>query len=233
VPSPTKTLLAGDLHIPCHDPAAVDALLARLRAWRPQHLVILGDLLDCATVGRWPKAPSTPNLAAEIETGRKILAKIRKAAGSARLQVCEGNHESRLARMIWTRAAGLDGLPGLSIRELLGISEAEWLPYGVLARAPGVVAYHGALARARAGTTAHGELQRIGTAAPVLVTGHTHRLARVSRTDQAGTWVACEAGCLAGDGAASYIIGQPDWQRGWVEVTTRRTGAPDVRCVAV
>lgn len=233
MPSPQRFVFAGDFHLPHHDPAAVRALIRRIREWKPRHLILMGDFLDCASVSRFSRHPDTPRLPEEIRLGKALLKQLRDALGTGKVHYLEGNHEKRLVKDLQEHSPGLVGLAGLTIREQLGLTEKEWCPleHNSLLHLPGVAAYHGSVVKTRAGASAQEEMQRWGAVAPVLATGHTHRLAVVSRTDGVGTRWGIETGCLADPAKADYLRTPGDWQTGWVEVTTRWQQPPEIRPV--
>lgn len=49
-----RFLAFSDVHMPEHDPAAVDWLISQIIEWRPDRLVNVGDAIDADAASRWP-----------------------------------------------------------------------------------------------------------------------------------------------------------------------------------
>jgi len=207
------TLIVPDVHVPYHDESAVQACLEVARSIRPKWVIFLGDFLDCYKVSRWSKNPErTETLQDEIEQGKELLARFRQAAPGAACIFIAGNHEDRIRRYLWD-APGLSSLKCLDVAELLGLEKMGFIrcyKYGERHRHFGTLLEHGNIARRRSGYTAHGMLDARQVSG---VSGHTHRLAHVHRTSQAGHTYWIEAGCLCSLDP-EYIQGAPDWQHG-------------------
>ena len=203
----------SDPHAPFQDEAACAVTMAFLRVFRPHHLWFLGDTIDFYALSRFDRDPTRAlQLQVEIDEAHALLRRFRQAAPEARATLLRGNHEDRLRRYLWTKAAELSGLRGLDVPSLLGLKTLgiDYVESGQV-RAADLVIKHGNLVRSRSGYTATGELDKAGLSG---VSGHTHRLAQVYRRNEAGTYTWVEAGCLC-DLQPQYLEGAvADWTHG-------------------
>lgn len=179
-----------DTHRPYHDQRAWRVLLAALRAFGPQTVVVLGDFFDCWAVSSHSKDPRRKlDLASEIADGDAGLRDL-EALGADELIFCEGNHEWRLDRYVSDRAqevyrtlapAGL--LTVRSLPEALGLKQRgwQWHPYKSFAKLGKLHLTHDC---GRAGARAHEDAQAAFESNAVI--GHTHRLALTVRGSARG-----------------------------------------------
>lgn len=120
-------LVINDLHIPFHDPAAVQLALEVAEAAKVSHIYINGDLLDCWDISKYHKSPAQAdkaNLKREIGQGRAFLANLR-ARFSCPIDYIYGNHEHRWEVFIVSKARELVGLDGLTLAEQLRCKEQD------------------------------------------------------------------------------------------------------------
>lgn len=209
-----RSVFIPDIHVPFHDPAAIETTLAFLRFYKPQVVFQLGDFLDLYSLSKFDRNPARAMcLADDIKQGYALLKRIRAAVPDAKMFLLRGNHEYRLTKYLWTKAAELSGLHGLKIQELLRLSSLNiyYVEDGVM-MFHGFIVKHGNVVRVRAGYSATGELDKAGMSG---VSGHTHRMAQVYRRDFQGrmfTWI--ESGCLTSL-RPEYLEGQTvDWCHG-------------------
>lgn len=122
-----KILVLPDIHAPYHDAPALNLIELVVRKEKPTHVVCIGDLADCYAISAHQKTPERRFFwQEEIETAAAVVKRIR-SWGDA-FSMCEGNHETRLARYVMDKAPDL--MPTHpSIRELLGIAKQEWHEY--------------------------------------------------------------------------------------------------------
>lgn len=92
-----KVAFLADPHCPFEDRRE----LAAFRAWLDHiggvaRIVILGDVLDLATLSRWPKQPGQPNGNDCLETGYEWLRELRDMAPLTPITWLVGNHDVRI-----------------------------------------------------------------------------------------------------------------------------------------
>lgn len=229
-----RTLVVPDVHVPEHDPEAIETLLAVVASWRPDRIVILGDFLDC---GAWssharqsPEEGAASFLADEVGPANLLLDRL---AGRAQRPIVylEGNHEHRVARWLANHAAHLGpdlltlASPAHLLRHRVGAdgrprgerSRFTWIPYvgaGVHSHykiAPNLIAIHGWSCAKNAART-HLEAARSCS----IVHGHTHRAQAVTGRDPltGEIYHAWSPGCLA-KLHPLYMANNPhDWSHG-------------------
>lgn len=165
-----------DVHVPDADAFAFKAALDFIRDVQPDHVVLGGDFLELASCSQHGGDPDPLFLDQEIAAGRKALDRIRDAAPCAKTTYLQGNHESRLERVIIAQLPTFHG--AMSLPELLDLEGRgiEWVPYKRLWRpelpsgAKGKLHYtHGETAQKH---HAAGHLDRYGVSVRY---GHTHK----------------------------------------------------------
>jgi len=223
-PGYDKILVAGDFHVPHQHPGAVQAFLDRISSFKPQLIVINGDLLDAGMLSKFSKAPTTPLLEEELTAAKQILSAVRAKAPDAEIWFLAGNHEFRLLRYLEDHP-GFYGLSALNIPNLLDLKDMkiQYKPYGELLIRGGMAFYHGRKVSMHAAYTAKAELE-LTRHKGFLFTGHTHRVGMTSRTEPDGTLTqAWECGCLCDPSKAGYMATSPliNWAVGWIEVEGR------------
>jgi predicted phosphodiesterase len=207
-----RAVVVSDLHVPYHDPVAVELVFDFLRWFTPDTLFINGDLLDFYALSRFSKDPERAlSLQEELDQGQGLLERFRATLPKARLVFLEGNHEARLQRYLWDHPE-VSKLKSLQMPALLGLEDLEIEHHGY--QAPqmwrGVLIEHGSVVRKASAATAKAMLDQRGTSG---ISGHTHRLGMHYRTNYSETAVWAENGCLCAL-EPEYCI-KPDWQQGF------------------
>ena len=226
---------------PIHDEAALTVALAIVRATNPDLLVLVGDNLDAAELGKYRLTPAFERTTqASIDRLGLLCAQLRDAAPNARIVWLAGNHEERLPNYILDNARAAFGLRKANSPESWPVLSIPYLchfdSYGV-EYLPGYPAssfwindrlrvIHGDKV-ASGGSTAH---KYLNTEKVSVIYGHVHRREYGARTredrDGAKEIMAASPGCLARiDGAVpstkggTDLDGRPltrieDWQLG-------------------
>ncbi len=226
---------------PIHDERAIAVALQIVRDTNPDLVVLVGDNLDAAELGKYRTTPAFQRTTqASIDRLATLCAELRDAAPLARIVWLAGNHEERLPNYILDNAVAAYGLrrgntpeswPVLSIPYLCHFDtyEVEYLP-GYPASSfwinDRLRVIHGDKV-ASGGSTAH---KYLGAEKVSVIYGHVHRREYGARTredrDGAKEIMAASPGCLARiDGAVPStkggvdLDGRPltrveDWQQG-------------------
>ena len=209
-----RVLFVSDIHCPYQDKSALRAMYNFMDWWKPQEVIILGDLVDFYAISRFSRDPERVlKLQEELDESVKILNQIREHAGKISIYFLRGNHEDRLKKYLWSKAQELSGLRALRLEELLEFDrlkihyeDKNQIRYGC------VIIKHGTLIRKFAGYTAKGEFEKNGMSG---VSGHSHRLAQYRHTNEADSYIWTEAGCLC-QLNADYLDGTtPNWNQGF------------------
>jgi hypothetical protein len=203
-----------DSHGHLIDHEAAEAALAFVRYYKPVRVYLLGDHVDFTGLSRFVSSPDERfSVRDDITACQSFLAKVRESAPKAAIMYLKGNHEARLKKYLWSKAAELEGIAGLDVPSFLQLSEygIEWEESGHHEATEALLVKHGNFVRVRSGYTATAELERSGISG---ISGHTHRLAQVHKRNRLGmhTWI--ESGCLC-KYDPPYMEGQTsDWQHG-------------------
>ena len=211
-----RTLVVSDIHIPFHDPHAVELAVRVAGVFQPDAIVINGDAVDFYDVSAFDKNPDqirSGGLQNEIAQLGEFLAELNRAKPAAcSVTYLPGNHEDRLRRYLW-RHSELFGLRVLELPVLLELERygVTYAPGEVLLARGGLVVKHGSIVRKAGGMSALAELEAEKYAVST-ITGHTHRIgSTMIRTRRAliGGW---EGGCLCR--LHPEYMRNPNWQQG-------------------
>jgi hypothetical protein len=231
---PIKVVVCGDHHAPHHDKNLHKVFCKWLADEKPEAGILLGDLLDAATVSRHrPRDQWSQGLNEGLRAAFELLMDYRHASPDTQWTLLPGNHDARIQHAVIDKVSGLhnltaadDDVPALSLRRLLhlddlgidfaGDSDADWDN----AKAPiskRLVARHGVSTSKNATQVMLNKLARTST-----IQGHSHRMGidystqhdEVDLEEPTSTRMGAEAGCMCEikDGLG-YTV-QPDWQQG-------------------
>lgn len=219
----TRVLVCPDAHHPFVDRLAWETFLAAGRALRPDVLVIIGDFIDSYSISSHTKDPARKvHFRDELDATNAALDEI-DALRVPRVIMCEGNHETRLARAIADRAPEFHGL--LDMRGLLDVNDRgyEWVPYKQWIRV-GKIAFTHDIERCGVNAARQSLLDFGGN----IVFGHTHRGAVVYQGTVDGDQHVClNVGWLGDYETVDYkhqARARRDWQHGFGLVTLDSTG---------
>lgn len=236
-PGPLRTIaILCDVHVPEHDRRAWACALSVLREARPTEVILAGDFLELASVSQHGGADLVA-LDSDLAAGRRALIDLRDAVGpDATITYLEGNHETRLARFLATRAPSVAG--SLSLPEGLRLAESgvRWVPESAQPIERGALrVYHGhqdfpgrTIPQHHAARVA----QLRGRRGTVTAYGHTHLPQTASgRGEEAA--VAVGLGCLR-TLSPSWLHGYAaGWRHGFGLAYVRPSGAVDLYPVAI
>ena len=218
-----------DVHGCEQDEAAVAAFLEDLEALKPDQIVQLGDLVDCA--GQWTTharsyvSEMRYSYRADVQAARRFLHAVRRAAPDAAFWCIEGNHELRiektLSRIMSHADDAEDASDMLSPSARLGLSEFGITHIRMQEFAPGLTRngavkignchyLHGAIANKH---TAAAHVAQFGAN---VVFGHTHRAQEfVVRTVAGGEIGAYCPGTLSKLQPLWMHTNHTDWSHGY------------------
>ncbi|CAB4155807.1 Calcineurin-like phosphoesterase domain, lpxH type [uncultured Caudovirales phage] len=224
-----------------HDERAISVALSILADVNPDLVVLVGDNLDFAELGKYIVTKAYQQTTqATIDRATTLAAQIRAAAPNAKIIWLAGNHEERLPKFLLQNASAAFGLkrgalpeswPVMSVPFLCRLDEVdiEYRP-GYPASSVWITerlrVIHGDRV-ASGGSTAH---KYLGQEKSSVIYGHIHRREWAERTredhDGPRTVLAASPGCLCRvDGAVpstrggTDLNGRPltryeDWQQG-------------------
>lgn len=208
-----RVAFISDVHIPFEDKLAVQAMLKFLSDFRPDLIILGGDIYDFYLVSDHDKDPGRiQTLQDEFDSGQYLL----KALGSLAPSVVfmEGNHEQRLQRVM-NRNPGLYKLRALDFRHAAELPEAwQCYPSQTHYRIGGLLVLHGDL-RGRGTAIKHAASGMLSKLRTSCIFGHLHRFGTHYETDYSGTVRAGFANGHLSDVAEAKYITAPDWQSGF------------------
>lgn len=205
-----RVVVLSDLHIPFHDPAALDLAL-RIAQWVEPHVVILnGDIVDFFGVSRFPARPIRRLMFhREIERAVETLRFVRSKIPCDTWFYLAGNHEERLKNYLWYRAKELAELDVLQVPILLKLRELGITYLETLEEPQSFEDYVAAQVRLGKLFITHGHsIRTVGNVVNVartvflkamvpMLIGHWHRTQHYEQTSYDGSTSGCwVVGCL-------------------------------------
>lgn len=96
-----KILVIADLHIPLHDPQAIEIALSEGEKFKPDLIIILGDLIDFDEISHWNSSPPSGfDTKSELKLVKNFLVDLRHRFKKLPILFKYGNHEERLEKFI-------------------------------------------------------------------------------------------------------------------------------------
>jgi predicted phosphodiesterase len=166
-----KILLVPDVHVPYEDRKAMALMLKAGKAFKPDHVIVLGDFIDCYSVSSHSKLPERSlKLKEEVKAAKDALDAVASLGAKNNVFV-EGNHEDRLKRYLQDKAPEL--FDYISIPKILELKDKgfKYVPYKQSYRLGKLNITHDC---GNAGRYAH--YKSLDTFQHNIVIGHTHRL---------------------------------------------------------
>lgn len=213
-----------DAHFPYEDKRACRIALDAIHILQPDVIVNGGDMMDCYAISRFDKDPARKEtMADELAAAHNFLWLQRQHVDDEQsgrrtiIHYLEGNHEARLRKYLWRTARALAHVSSICIKELLRLDELgiQYHQYGKILRVGDLNFTHGSTIRQDSGCTALRESARIGASVAI---GHCHRLGRVWKTTDHGTFHGWEGGCLCKMDQEYLLqdmaLSTPNWQHG-------------------
>jgi hypothetical protein len=211
---PERTLFLSDLHVPFHDLVAWRVVMELIEDFRPQLILLGGDLFDCYPISDHDQEPGRADyLQDEFDAAQPLWRELEDRCRGATVVFWKGNHEERIDRM-QRRHRALFRLRSLEI-PVAAEMPRRWLyyPNQTRYRLGPLNCIHGDL-KGRGNSVAHaaaGILKKLRTSA---IFGHFHRFQTFYETNADGTVRAGFANGHLSDVAQAKYITDPDWQSG-------------------
>lgn len=141
--SPGLWLVLSDIHVPFHEPKAIEAAVQYGKDAGVTGILINGDLMDCASVSFWPTAKRDMN--GELGAVIDFLDWLRAEFSGIPIIWKPGNHEYRLPRTFMDKLPQLAETPYASFESVLGLEQRgiEFLDYYQIVRAGELPIIHG------------------------------------------------------------------------------------------
>jgi predicted phosphodiesterase len=208
-------LAGGDAHFPHQDKEVIKRFLDEAKHLEPDHVILMGDIMDFARLHKSAQKLPTMDPWREIQKGRRFIRKLRDAT-NADITWIEGNHDSRPSKTMLRNVPQLASFPSLSIPEIFGLGDLEidWVgeldpPFDM----DGMLWMHGEMIRKHAGMTVTQHILKYDRSVNV---GHCHRMALTHARRWKKTLQGVECGCMCTPAAGKYYVRNPDWHPGYV-----------------
>jgi predicted phosphodiesterase len=183
--------VASDAHYwPDEISTAHLAFVKLIKKHKPDIVVMNGDVLDGASISRYPKAGydtfKSPTVKQELEAVSDRLGEIEKVAGNAKLIFTMGNHDMRFESKLSNQAPEFQGVPGFTLKEHF----PRWL------FCMSVMVNKNLMIKHRYHNGLHATYNNTVKAGLSIVTGHLHRLQATIVSDYNGTRWGVDTGTL-------------------------------------
>lgn len=194
-----RVLFWPDTHLPYQDKRAVDLALKIADYFRPELIVMLGDVLDCNGFSRFEYDTTDPRtfFKTELDEWHSLARSICDAAPGPKKIFIRGNHEARIERWLW-KHPHLKGDEAFDLSARMRLAQYGFDPEikeEIELCQRSLTAKHGRfLGGQQAGTAARKEMARTGTSG---VSGHVHTAATVTQRDKRGLRIWIESGHLS------------------------------------
>ena len=191
-----KVAVLSDLHYPFEDKKAIALVKAYLRDNPVDEIVLLGDVVDFYSVSSYLKDNRKASLQEEIAYAVERLQEWVEEFPDTEFRFIEGNHETRLARLISKNAPELASLGRLRVDSLLELEDLgiDFIPTSQDLEIGDMCYTHGTFSRKNAGSSVLGEFDKTGSST---IQGHTHKLALTYKRNKQGFFALIENGTLA------------------------------------
>lgn len=221
--SPGKWLFLFDVHIPYHEPKAVEAAIQFGKDQKVTGVFFPGDLQDCAAVSFW-QSNHKRNFDKELEMFIDFLDFIEQEFPTQEKVWLPGNHEYRLDRYYQSKAPELIGMPLIAFDTVLALEHRKItrLEYKQIVMAGKLPVIHGDEFRvSQAVNPARGLLLKAQSWA---MCGHYHKTSEQPGKNLMGTLLTCwSVGCLC-DLSPDYNPYGNNWNHGFAIVEIDEKG---------
>lgn len=119
IAGPCRILCLSDIHVPYHDPAALNIAIATGKRHKCDTLLLNGDVPDFYSISRFVKDPSRRDAVQEVAAVAELMLYLQHATKAKRCIYKEGNHCERWDHYVWQSAPVLWELAQLRLPALL------------------------------------------------------------------------------------------------------------------
>jgi len=194
----TRVAVLPDLHLPFSNNAAVTTALDHLKKYKPTHIILNGDILDCYQLSTFEKRPDERDFKYEIDVARNFLEQLSKTFSYAKIIYKFGNHDERWEKFLWRKAPEVWGFEEFHLEKMLRLKEygIEAVKYKRLIHAGKIVIVHGHEFQNSNASVIPARSFYLKSQTNV-IGSHTHQISEYSCKDLKGnSHVAYSTGCL-------------------------------------
>ena len=203
-----KFIAIPDVHVPYEDKQSVRTVLRFVKDQQPDHVVLIGDVLDNYSISHYDKNPErSQRLQWELDRTQGFLTELRRAAGiGTRITYLEGNHELRMQKYLWKHPE-IHGLKNMELPKLLELEKNDVDYCSELVWKNAFIFTHGKK------TTIYAPRVELDTNGMSGMSGHSHRRGSHYKTSRTGVTEWHSIGHLCDAKKAEYAS-NPNWQQG-------------------
>jgi len=209
-------LAGGDMHHPFQDEAVEKDFIHAAKHQKPDHIVLLGDVVDFYNTSRYIKKGKAFNVQDEIDIAKEFLQRLRAAApSSTQIWWTQGNHDERPEKYMARQCPELQYLRNMELPILmdLGKLNIHWYTANKELRLDKVLYLHGTRVRKHPGDSVQAHILEDYHCSVVM--GHCHRSADISIRHNTEWFTGVETGCMCTDEAGTDYVKKPYWTRGF------------------
>lgn len=195
---PARWLVLADIHVPFHDPAAIEPALRFAEREGTDGVLLLGDVADCYRLSPWLQDPRQRRFPEEVSSVGRLLDCFAELKPKS-LVWKGGNHEYRLERYLMSRAPDLFGMPQFTFASFLDFERRgiTWVPAMNPIRVGKLAILHGHEFGGGFFTPVNPARTAFLRAKACALVGHLHRTSEHTEQTIDGTTITCwSAGCL-------------------------------------
>lgn len=221
--------ILADLHVPYHHADLVDHVIAQIGRDRPDAVILLGDVIDCAAISRHSHYGHETSIGAEAERVEHLLESIRTAAPAADIIWKHGNHEDRVRRYWSDAGMAAEGMEWLAqridIADLRVRVVPAWVVMEMIVDSDKIVMAHGHEQSTSGRHPAERAWQHWGKLTRYVMIGHNHYVDRYIPPGIGPRCAAYALGCLAqrqpyrAGNTSRWMCGYAVWRDGKVHIT--------------
>lgn len=115
--------ILSDIHFPYYDKEALNAAIAYLRKWKPDCILLNGDIIDCYQLSRFERDPRARSFKYELDMFRNFVIQLRDIFKNTRIVFRQGNHEMRYESHILNRIPELVDLELFSFENVISAKQ--------------------------------------------------------------------------------------------------------------
>lgn len=115
--------ILSDIHFPYYDKEALNAAIAYLKKWKPDCILLNGDIIDMYQVSDYLRDPRQRNFKYELDMLRSFVQQLRKLWPNAKIVYKIGNHEERYETKILKRVPEFVDLELFTMQSVLNVSD--------------------------------------------------------------------------------------------------------------
>jgi predicted phosphodiesterase len=115
--------ILSDIHFPYYDKDALNAAINYLRKWKPECILLNGDIIDAYQLSRFERDIRARSFKYELDMFRNFVIQLRDLFKNARIVFRQGNHEMRYESHILNRVPELLDLELFTFENVISAKE--------------------------------------------------------------------------------------------------------------